>query len=174
MTDKEPREGEKKEREGLVPVLVPMTSLIWGEGAPDVERPSPGISIDSLRSAAIGPELIDKIASDSKFREYVKENPVSALAEMGVTLGQEEEEGLTGALEENPDLLVKAMLGEEFPPLPTGLVAAIPAVIVGVQVGKYVAVGVVVAVGTKSEAVRPKDVAAALSKAAAGHETSSD
>jgi hypothetical protein len=100
-----------------------------------------GVGIESSKLDSMGPSIIDKVASDPDFRQQVKKDPMNTLQEMGITLSPEVERQLSDALEKDPDLLINVMLGKEQPLGPIGI-GAVPGVIVGVQVVKYVAVWV--------------------------------
>jgi hypothetical protein len=147
------REGTGPDATGEEPELVPASTQIWGEGRSGrAVGDDPIIWVDGLRSPEVGVQLLNRVTGDKAFRQRLQDDPIHALAEVGVQLSPETTARLREALKEQPDLMTKAM-GEQFEEfLPEeALVAALPLVIVGVQVVKYV--GVVVAVGTRTRAV---------------------
>jgi hypothetical protein len=111
------------------------------------------LSINGDR-AKIAALIIDRVATDPEFRKLVKAQPVSTLRTMGITLNSDAQEALEVLSAEDPDVLIKAMLGEEFPS--TEGFAAIPGVAVSIRVATRpatqpaVQVGVNVAVGIRT------------------------
>ena len=99
--------------------LVPLSIFLHEPGVPWEEQgkstQNPKVCLDPTKAAMFGFKLIDRAATDPNFRELLKRDPVRALADMGITLSSELEENLEATLQKDPDLLIKAMLGKEFP-----------------------------------------------------------
>lgn len=140
------------------PELIPMSTRIWNEGRSGgiTGGQDPVIWLDGLQAAEVGVELIGKVTREPAFRSRLQRDPIGALGEIGIALSDETEKRLRVALKEEPDFMTKAM-GDQYNDLlaKDGVSAAIPAVVVGVQVVKYV--GVVVAVGTTITSDTPDD-----------------
>jgi hypothetical protein len=137
--------------------VVPLSSLLWQTGA-QAQQTTPTLSLDPEKLARTS-QIIERVTTDPAFRERVKAYPVEALAEMGIMLSPEAAEGFTMILKKgnDPDLLIKAMLGAPSPQqmkdlvdaalAPIATAAITQGAVVGVQsttrVVVYVATGVV-------------------------------
>ena len=105
------------------------------------KKKNPEMCFDLSQTNEAVSKIIDRVATDTKFRESVKRDPMKTLSDMGITVSPDIAKEFEAVLKEDPDLLINAMLGKG---VEGGYgMAAVPAVIVGVQVAKYVVVGVV-------------------------------
>jgi hypothetical protein len=156
----EQQKGEGKQytrREALKNIavagtVVPLSSLFWQTGAQAQQKTTSTLSFD-LEKLAKASQIIDRVAVDPIFRERVKAYPVETLAEVGVTLSPEIADALPIILKEGkqPDLLIKAMLGDPSLPQAIGAVEAsiVPAVGIYVNVATNPYTSPMIQVGTR-------------------------
>ncbi len=99
--------------------LVPLSIFLhkpgvpWEEQSPPAQRPP--MCLDAAAVASIASQLIDRAIEDPSFRDLIKKDPLKALKDMGVVLSPELEEYLRTKSHVEPDLLLRTMLGPEFP-----------------------------------------------------------
>lgn len=115
---------------------VPLVSLL-GQTEGQAQQTTSTLSFD-LEKLAKASQIIDRVAIDPAFREQVKAHPIETLTEVGITLSPEVANTLPIILKEgnDPDLLIKAMLGDPSLPQAIGAVEAsiVPAVGIYVNV----------------------------------------
>jgi len=176
---------EALRRLGIASAAVPLSAL---PASAQETRTSHDICLDPGlmdRAAAI----IDRAAIDPLFRDEIKARPIETLREMGIGLS-EDAAAVFEMVRDNsndPDLLVKAMLGQEYPPMDQtdqryAEAAILPVVAVGVRVATRpatrpavqaaVRVGVNVAVTSRtlSRNVSPDTFAEAMFRSVSGRE----
>jgi len=68
--------------------------------------------LDALRKQ--GREILKKIVEEPEFRDSLRREPVDVLRMMGITLSPEFEAALQDGLKLDPDLLVHAMVCDDF------------------------------------------------------------
>lgn len=130
---------------------VPLVSLL-GQTEGQAQQTTSTLSFD-LEKLAKASQIIDRVAIDPAFREQVKAHPIETLTEVGITLSPEVANTLPIILKEgnDPDLLIKAMLGDPSLPQAIGAVEAsiVPAVGIYVNVATNPYTSPMVQVGTR-------------------------
>lgn len=140
---------EALRRLGVASAAVPLSAL---PASAQETRTSHDICIDPGlldRAAAI----IDRAAVDPQFREEIRARPIETLRDMGIGLSEDAAAAFEMVRDDsnNPDLLLKAMLGQEYPSMAKSdqrhaEAWILPAVAVGVRVATRPATRPVVAV----------------------------
>jgi hypothetical protein len=174
--DEEEKISRRKVLKALIATstLVPLSSkLAAGQAGQEPESDGDSeLRIDADKSS-IAASIIDKVATDQEFRKRVKAYPVRTLSEMGIILNSDARDALKALSAHDPDVLVKAMLGEEFPSSSGEVVGILPAIRVGTRPGTEpavrVATNVVIGVNTSVLEVSPEAYVNAISISLTGH-----